>query len=106
MKRIYVAGPYTGGEVIENVRRAVVMGDKLTGLGYAPYIPHLSHFAHFHKPRPYGDWLTTGLAWVSVCDAVLRLPGKSPGSEEEVKYAKELGIPVFYHLNDLQAFFY
>ena len=106
MKRIYVAGPYTGGEVIENVRKAVRAGDQLMDMGYAPFIPHLSHFAHFLEPRPYQDWLDMDLAWVAACDAVLRLPGKSPGADKELLLADDLGIHVCYSLDELQALYY
>jgi hypothetical protein len=33
------------------------------------------------------------------CDALLRLPGDSPGADEEVKMASELGLPVLTGLD-------
>ncbi len=47
LKRVYVAGPYTIGNQILNVRQAVLTGTKLLDLGFAPYIPHLNHFWDF-----------------------------------------------------------
>lgn len=34
--------------------------------------------------------------WVLVCDAVLRLSGKSRGADIECALAKKHGIPIFY----------
>lgn len=35
------------------------------------------------------------------CDAILRLEGASKGADEDVRLAKEIGIPVYYRLEDL-----
>jgi len=35
------------------------------------------------------------------CDAVLRLPGESNGADEDVRIAKERGLPVFYSLAEV-----
>ena len=35
------------------------------------------------------------------CDAVLRLPGDSKGADEDVRRARELGLPVFTRLKDV-----
>jgi len=45
--KIYVAGPLTQGDVIDNVSKAVDAGDILFELGYAPYVPHLNLFWHY-----------------------------------------------------------
>jgi hypothetical protein len=41
------------------------------------------------------------LPWVSVADAVLRLPGTSPGADREVALALSLGIPVYYDIEEM-----
>ena len=38
---------------------------------------------------------------ITKCNAILRLEGPSKGADEDVRLATELGIPVFYALNDL-----
>ena len=38
--RIYVAGPYTNGEVAINVRNAYEAANQLAELGFAPFVPH------------------------------------------------------------------
>lgn len=35
------------------------------------------------------------------CDAVLRLEGASQGADDDVRVAKELGLPVYYRLADV-----
>lgn len=103
MKRIYVAGPYTGGDVGVNVATAIEAGDWIIEAGHTPYIPHLSHFQHIHKPHHYEVWMKIDLSWVEVCDAVFRLEGHSPGADREVLFAQSLGKPVFKTLGDLLA---
>ena len=70
-------------------------------LGYSVFIPHLSHFQHMLYPRPREDWLRHDLEWLSICDALLRLPGISPGSEAEVMAAIRMEIPVFTSIGDI-----
>ena len=42
-----------------------------------------------------------GAAFLRRCDAVLRLPGKSPGADKEVKEAQALDMPVYFGIEDL-----
>ena len=35
------------------------------------------------------------------CDAVLRLEGASAGADQDVRIAKERGLKVFYHLDEI-----
>lgn len=99
--KVYVAGPYTRGDVAVNVREAIVVTNKLLDLGFVPYCPHLTHFWHLVTPRPYEEWLAYDLIWMEACDVVLRIPGESSGADAEVARALELGIPVFYSLEEL-----
>jgi hypothetical protein len=102
MNRVYVAGPYTRGDVAVNVRKAIDAADELLGLGYAPFLPHLSHFWHLCHQRPWEDWMRLDLAWLPKCDAVLRLPGESAGADREVDAAHVLGIPCFTEIAALR----
>lgn len=38
---------------------------------------------------------------LSKCDAVLRLEGESKGADEDVRIAKQLGLQVYYRLEDI-----
>lgn len=94
-KTVYIAGPYTQGDVALNVREAITTGDAVAEIGYIPYIPHLSHFWHLVKPREYDWWLAYDLKWLEKCDYLIRMAGPSSGADKEVIFARELGIYCF-----------
>ncbi len=98
--RVYVAGPYTKGDVAVNVREAVRVSDELLRLGYAPYCPHLTHFWHMLFPSEYQTWLDLDNEWVTCCDTLLRIPGESSGADKEVALAESLGLPVFFSVKE------
>lgn len=98
---IYVAAPYTKGDVAENVRRACEVGNVLLEMGHIPFVPHLSHFWHFAFPKPWEVWLRMDLVFLSRCDALLRLDGDSKGADIEVETALKLKIPVYKRLEDI-----
>lgn len=101
MKRLYLAGPYTQGDVAANVREAIRVADELSGRGYIVFIPHLSHFWHLVSPKPYEFWMQQDAQWLTCCDVLYRMPGPSDGADTEVAQAKDLGIPVFTDLDQL-----
>lgn len=101
--RVYVAGPYTHGDVARNVAAALAAADALIRAGAAPFVPHLSHFQHMAHPQPYETWTALDLAWLEVCDAILRLPGHSPGADAEEAWCQAHGLPVFNSLDPLVA---
>lgn len=105
MKKIYVAGPYTKGDVALNVRSAMAAANELYDAGFCPFIPHLSHFQHMLFPRPYEHWIKIDLEWLSLMDALLRLPGESSGAESEVNHAKELHMSIFYDVASVVRFY-
>ena len=99
--KIYIASPYTIGDVAVNVKRQLDCYDELMTLGFAPFAPLYSHFQHMAHPRPYQDWIDIDLEWVPVCNALLRLERDSSGADGEVEFAKENNIPVFYSIEAL-----
>jgi hypothetical protein len=100
--RVYIAGPYTKGDVAINVRTAMEAGILLLEAGHAPFVPHLTHFLHMHKPQPYETWTRLDNAYLPYCEALIRLPGESGGADAEVALAHKFHIPVF---NGLYSFF-
>lgn len=102
MKKIYVCGPYTIGDVTENVKLAMDLTNELINLGFAPYCPHLTHFLHMNNHQPYEKWIELDLEYLKICDAVLRIPGKSLGAETEVDFAIKNSIPVYDTLDELK----
>lgn len=101
MKRVYVAGPYTKGDVAVNVKNGIQAGNRIIAAGHAPFVPHLSHFQHMESPQPYETWMAIDFAWVEACDVLWRIPGDSAGADREVAHAIKLGIPVVYTLPEL-----
>jgi hypothetical protein len=101
--RVYIAGPiYGSGKLIDNVNDAITVANVLRTQGFIPFVPHLYCFWSFlypHKPAEY--WLTMDKEWLLLCQVLLRLPGISPGANEEEEWAKEAGIPIVYSIEEL-----
>ncbi len=102
-KRVYIAGPMSLGDRIVNLDMALRAYRALLEKGYAPLCPQLTFFVDRLFDFPWQTWIDADLPWVSVSDAVLRLPGKSDGAERETATASKEGIPVFYCLSDLYS---
>jgi hypothetical protein len=107
IKRVYVAGPITKGDQFINVRNAIIAGTKILEAGYHPFIPHLTCIWHMCCPGDYERWMAYDFTWIEVCDALIRLPGESSGSDREVLFAASKNIPVYFSvesfLNDMKA---
>ena len=101
MTRVYIAGPYSQGDVAVNVRNAIAAANQLANRGFYPYIPHLTHFWHLMFPRPYNFWIEMDKIWLPVCDVLLRLPGPSSGADGEVELARSLGMPIYTDIETL-----
>lgn len=99
--RVFISGPYSGGDQMANVRAALDAAQELLNHGFVPFVPHLNAFWHMIHPNKYETWLTYDLAWLESCDAVVRLPGDSPGADGEVRRAWELGLPVFGSVQEM-----
>lgn len=107
MIKVYIASPYTNkGEIKDrkvmemNVYRQMETFNELVNRGMCPMAPLLSHFQHQEYPLPWEKWMEMDYEWISVCDVVLRLDGRSTGADLEVAHAEKLGIPVVYSLKE------
>ena len=70
------------------------------------YVIHPDAKAHGDfRDLTHADWLAMDKAVVERCDAVLRLPGESAGSDIETAHAAAVGVPVFYSLTSLEDHF-
>ena len=98
---VYIAGPYTKGDVAVNVKNALKTATMLLGNGFIPYVPHLTHFWHLVFPLAYDKWLEYDNEFLRLCDFLLRIPGESNGADKEEDFAKSLNIPVCYNLTEL-----
>lgn len=101
--KIYIACPYTLGDVAMNVRASLFAQDFIeSSLGHMAYNPLLSHFQHMVIPhREVEYWYEKDIRWLKECDAVLRLEGESKGADREVKIAQELGMPVYHSVFEI-----
>jgi hypothetical protein len=107
---VYLAGPYSKGDVAQNVHRMLRVADYLANLGVMCYVPLLTHFWHLVYPREYEFWMKYDLLFLEKCDCLIRLKGESAGADREVDHAKRLKMPVhefgefdMQELNDLDA---
>jgi len=98
MLTVYIASPYTRGDVGQNVLAQLDTANILMDHGVCPIVPLFAQYQHMRHPRDYEDWITINIEKLRRCDVLVRLPGKSSGADEEVKYAEENGIPVVYGL--------
>lgn len=94
---IYVAGPYRGN-VEANIANARKVAIAVWEAGHVALCPHLNA-AHFEKDCTLGDnvYLSGDLALLARCDALVLCPGwqESPGTKQELNFAKLNGIPIF-----------
>jgi hypothetical protein len=94
-KMIYVAGPlYGSGLAGPNIRKALEAGVALRHMGYLPFIPHLYFFWDQVHPAAEDYWLDLDKDWVERSDALVRLPGASPGAGKEEAWAAQANIPI------------
>jgi len=99
--KVYIAGPYSKGDIAVNVRNAIQAGEKIASFGMIPYIPHLTHFWHLLHSHPADYWYQYDFYWLDVCDCLLRLPGESQGADEELKRMAENHRMVFLDIESL-----
>lgn len=104
IRYVYVAGPISKGNQFANVRDALVAGARLRAAGFAVFIPHRSALDEMAcGPAPYEAWMAEDFAWIERCDALVRLPGESSGSDREVEHARARGLPVFLGVDSFLA---
>ncbi len=112
---ILIAGPYRGGTnddpglMKKNLDKLESVALPLFRLGHVPMIGEwvalpLLQLAGSEKP---GDDKWNEIQYpvahrlLEKCDAVLRLDGASTGADNDVRIAKELGLPVYYSLDEI-----
>lgn len=102
---IYIAGPYTNPDPVENTHDTIKVADRLVDSGkVTPVVPHVSLLWHLVTPRPAEFWYEYDYALLVKCDGVLWLPGESSGARAEVELAQSLQIPVFNSEDEVLRF--
>lgn len=97
---IYISGPYSHGDHLENVNKAVDVADQIAKAGHTCFIPHLYRYWNERHEHDYDFWMRQDLAMLSRCDSLVRLPGDSPGADKEVDEARRLGLEVYNWSSD------
>jgi nucleoside 2-deoxyribosyltransferase len=108
MRVIYIAGPYRGPDswtIEQNIRRAETLALEVWKLGCVAICPH-ANTRFYHKALPDKVWLEGDLEILSRCDAVLVIADwqHSIGTRAELEFATLQNIPVFYGLEELNAY--
>lgn len=97
---VFVAGPLgSSGLAWRNVRKAVFTANTIVQLGHTPFIPHLYMFADMMMPQDESYWENLDIEWLEACDCVVRMDGESTGADNEVSFAAQRGMPVFYGID-------
>jgi hypothetical protein len=103
--KVYIAGALSSKEkkgrdpstvvidYLANVSKMCKVASEVRKLGHYPFVPALGDWEE-------EDYRGCGMAFLEVCDAVLVI-SNSWGVAKEVERAKELGIPVYYELEEL-----
>jgi hypothetical protein len=114
---ILIAGPYRSGThddpqaMRQNLEKLESVALPLFRLGH---IPMIGEWAALPLLQLAGSVRPGDTAWEEIqypvahrlllkCDAVLRLEGASKGADEDVRIAKERGLPVYYRLEEVPA---
>jgi hypothetical protein len=112
---ILIAGPYRSGtnddpdKMDSNLRRLESVSWPLFRAGHVPVI---GEWAALPIWRAAGGGMVGDSLYEEIfhpvahrllarCDAVLRLPGASKGADDDVKVARERGMPVYFELRDV-----
>jgi hypothetical protein len=112
---ILIAGPYRSDTnddpklMAQNLKRLEQVSYPLFKAGHVPMIGEWVALPIWQTAggQRVGDDLFDEILYPTAgrllqhCDAVLRLEGASKGADNDVRIAKERGIPVYYRLQDV-----
>lgn len=108
---VFLAGPISSGDPQDNVNRAKGLAFDLLDAGFVPVVPHLYMYLGSNEPQtnprfiPNAVWYRASLELLSRSDWLYRIPGFSPGADEEERQAQILGIPIVWSMVQLEARF-
>ena len=92
---LYLAGPYTHPDPVENTHRAILVATIIyEQTTWVPLLPHITLLWHMVTPRPPEFWYELDLHQLAHCDAIVRLPGASTGADREMEAAAGLGLEI------------
>jgi hypothetical protein len=112
---ILIAGPYRGGTndnpvlIKKNLDRLESVALPLFRKGHIPLIGEwvALPLMQLAGSKEIGDSVWDEIQYpvahrlIEKCDAILRLEGASKGADEDVRVAKELGLKIYYCLDEI-----
>lgn len=104
---VFVGGPFsadTPEELDANIVRIEMLAHEVAAAGAAPVVPN--SLGRTYKGHPaYEFWIEATKVILRRCDALLVTPDweRSAGTRGEVAEARDLGMPVFYNLDQLKT---
>ena len=115
---ILIAGPYRSGtdddpgRLAENLRALEEAAWPIFRAGHVPMIgewvalPVMRGAGSTGVGDPLSEQVLypTAQRLLQHCDAVLRLPGASTGADQDVRIARERGLPVYEHIEDVPGY--
>ncbi|MCX8193868.1 MAG: DUF4406 domain-containing protein [Candidatus Pacearchaeota archaeon] len=104
--RVYIAGKLNSMAVdyIKNVHAMLKEAEKVRKAGFSVYVPCLDFLIGVYAgDYNYKDYFENSISWLEASDAVYACGNwkDSNGAKKEIERANELGIPVFYDLENL-----
>jgi hypothetical protein len=115
---ILIAGPYRSGtgddpqKMADNLRRLEEASWPIFKAGHIPMIGEWVALPVWQSAggQKIGDALFDEILYptagrlIERCDAVLRLEGESKGADNDVRLARERGIPVYYSIDEIPVY--
>jgi|TARA_R110002074_G_scaffold106578_1_gene230146 hypothetical protein len=112
---ILIAGPYRSGTnndprlIKKNMDNLEAMALPIFRKGHVPMIGEwvANPLIELAGSKKVGDDIFNEIQYptahrlLTKCDAVLRIKGESKGADQDIKIAKELGLKIYYDLNEI-----
>lgn len=116
--KVYVAGAFSDDNVLgvlKNIGRGEWYASQLFVQGFAPFTPWHDKtfvFNNWEQALTVEMFYNYSIAWLEVSDVMFVIPNwkglknheDSKGTQEEIRIANELGIPVFYNNEELTEY--
>lgn len=110
--KVYIASPYTNGWTSDNVRVQLDALHILMDEGFDPFAPLINHYAEIHRSRPEHEWFSWDIAWLKMCDVLVRIhttdrdgveiPSSGADIEEQTAVDENMAVFNFQNLGELE----
>ena len=102
--KIFVSGPLNSDACgyLKNVHNMLVIANELRKKGHHPFVPCYDLLLGiFDGYLNYDDYFNSNSAYIECCDAMFFI-GHSNGADRELEIAKNLGLKIFYNLDEVE----